>query len=132
VSALLQLFVVSRVLSRFGVPRSLLVLPMIALGSYGVMAALPLLGLIRAGKVVENSVDYSLQSTTRQALFLPTTPDEKYKAKTAIDTFFVRFGDVLSLVLVAVVGSVTAVSVINLVLVGVWPALAVAIGRRYP
>jgi AAA family ATP:ADP antiporter len=134
-SALLQLFVVSRVLSRFGVARALLVLPTLALGSYGVIAALPVLGLIRAGKVLENSVDYSLQSTTRQALFLPTTPDEKYKAKTAIDTFFVRFGDVLSLALVALVTGplglgVAAMSLINLALVGIWMGLAVLIGRR--
>jgi AAA family ATP:ADP antiporter len=137
VSALLQLFVVSRILSRVGVPRALLVLPMIALGSYGVIAAVPLLGLIRAGKVLENSVDYSLQSTTRQALFLPTSPDEKYKAKAAIDTFFVRFGDVLSLALVALVTGplglgATAMALVNLALVGIWLALAIAIGRRYP
>jgi len=133
-SALLQLFVVSRVLSRFGVGRALLVLPVIALGSYGVMAVLPVLALIRAGKVLENSVDYSLQSTTRQALYLPTSPDEKYKAKAAIDTFFVRFGDVLSLVLVAVATGplglgVTAMTVINVALVGVWLGLAVFVGR---
>jgi len=123
------------VLSRFGVQKALLVLPIIALGSYGLIALLPVLGLIRAGKVVENSVDYSLQSTTRQALFLPTTPDEKYKAKTAIDTFFMRFGDVVSLALIALATGplglgVTAMSIINLALVGVWIALAFAIGRR--
>jgi AAA family ATP:ADP antiporter len=133
-SAFLQLFVVSRVLSRFGVQRALLVLPAIALGSYGIIAALPILGLIRGGKVLENSVDYSLQSTTRQALFLPTSPDEKYKAKTAIDTFFVRFGDVLSLALVAlatVLGlGAAAMAIINLGLVGVWLVLAVAVGRE--
>jgi len=32
----------------------------------------------------------------RQALFLPTTRDVKYKAKAAIDSFFVRGADMLS------------------------------------
>ena len=55
----------------------------------------PLLGLVRWGKTLENATDYSLQNTVRQALFLPTSREAKYKAKAAIDTFFMRFGDVL-------------------------------------
>ena len=31
----------------------------------------------------------------KQALYLPTSREAKYKAKAAIDTFFMRFGDVL-------------------------------------
>jgi hypothetical protein len=34
-----------------------------------------------------------VQNTVRQALFLPTTREHKYKAKQAIDTFFWRAGD---------------------------------------
>jgi hypothetical protein len=49
-----------------------------------------------SGKVLENSTDYSIQNTLRQALFLPTTREAKYKAKAAIDTFFTRAGDVVS------------------------------------
>ena len=33
----------------------------------------PLLAVVRIGKVFENSTDYSFQNTLRQALFLPTT-----------------------------------------------------------
>ena len=35
-------------------------------------------------------------NTAKQMLWLPTIREEKYKAKQAIDTFFVRAGDVLS------------------------------------
>ena len=35
-------------------------------------------------------------NTTKAALFLVTSREEKYKAKAAIDTFFVRGGDALS------------------------------------
>jgi hypothetical protein len=52
--------------------------------------------IVRVGKVLENSTDYSIQNTLRQALFLPTTREAKYKAKAAIDTFFTRAGDVVS------------------------------------
>jgi AAA family ATP:ADP antiporter len=35
-------------------------------------------------------------NTGKQMLWLPTSPEEKYKAKQAVDTFFVRFGDMLA------------------------------------
>jgi AAA family ATP:ADP antiporter len=44
--------------------------------------------------VLENSTDYSIENTARHALFLPVSREAKYKAKTAIDTFFYRAGDV--------------------------------------
>ena len=59
------------------------------------MALLPTFLTLRWTKVFENSTDYSVQNTTRQALFLPTSREAKYKAKQAIDSFFVRFGDML-------------------------------------
>jgi AAA family ATP:ADP antiporter len=92
---LLQLFAVSRLLPRLGVRGSLYVMPTISLISYSMVALVPALGLIRWGKTLENATDYSLQNTLRQALFLPTSREAKYKAKAAIDTFFMRFGDVL-------------------------------------
>ena len=50
---------------------------------------------MRRLKVADNSIDYSLGNTTKQALWLPTSREAKYKAKQAVDSFFVRVGDVL-------------------------------------
>lgn len=134
-SAALQLFAVSRILKLAGVGRALFVLPLIALGGYALMAFSGVLGVIRVAKILENSTDYSLQNTTRQALFLPTSRAAKYKAKQAIDTFFVRAGDVSSAGVVFLgtsLGFATRqFALTNLVLVAVWLALALAIGRRY-
>jgi len=47
-------------------------------------------------KIAENSTDYSVMNTGKQMLWLPTNREEKYKAKQAIDTFFVRTGDMLA------------------------------------
>ena len=55
---------------------------------------------MRWAKTAENSTDYSVMNTARQVLWLPTSREEKYKAKQALDTFFVRTGDVLSAPLV--------------------------------
>jgi AAA family ATP:ADP antiporter len=69
-------------------------------------------------------------------LFLPTSREQKYKAKQVIDSFFVRTGDVLSAALVYVgvtlLGfSATGFARVNLVLAMAWVLIAVAIGREY-
>ena len=134
-TAFLQLFVVSRVLKYAGVRWALMVLPVIALGSSGLIAVMPVLAVVKWAKIVENSVDYSLQNTTRQALFLPTSREAKYKAKAAIDTFFVRLADILSAGVVAA-GTALAIgirgfAIANLVLLAGVVLLALLIGRHY-
>lgn len=102
VGALLQMFGVSRIMKRIGIAPALFFLPAIALGSYTLLAFLPILGVIRAAKIAENSTDYSIQNTARHALFLKTTREAKYKGKTAIDSFFWRAGDAFSALIVFV------------------------------
>jgi AAA family ATP:ADP antiporter len=95
IGLLLQAFAVSRLIPKMGVRGALFILPSISLMCYSVVGLAPVLGLVRWGKTLENATDYSIQNTLRQALFLPTSREAKYKAKAAIDTFFMRFGDVL-------------------------------------
>src|SRR5215203_6703420 len=96
----LQLFVVSRVIKHRGVAMAVMILPALSFGVYNILIFVPLLNAALAAKVVENSTDYSLNNTVRNMLFLPCTYEEKFAAKQAIDSFFVRMGDVLSAVLV--------------------------------
>ena len=133
---LLQLFVVSRVIKYIGVPVAICLLPLITLGSYLTIMALPVLAVVRWVKTVENSTDYSLQNTLKQVLYLPTTRAEKYKAKQAIDTFFVRAGGVCSAGLVfagthALALDVRGFAVVTIVLCAAWLAVAVRLGRRF-
>ena len=100
-AALMQILMVGRLFKSIGVSRCLFLLPVFAVAGYGGSALLPGLVLVTVVKVIENSTDYSLQNTLQQALFLPTSRDAKYKAKAAIDTFLVRFGDLVSTGLVA-------------------------------
>jgi ATP:ADP antiporter, AAA family len=132
---LLQAFVVSRVIRVAGVPRALRVLPAVALVGYLLMGFAPVLPLIFAVKVTENSLDYSLNNTARHSLFLITSREAKYKAKTFIDTLVQRLGDVMAAAGVYV-ASLLAVStqrfaLFNALLVVLWLAAALAIGRIY-
>lgn len=135
-SALIQAFVVSRVLKHFGVRVALLVLPAVALLGYASMAFVPALAFIRTAKIAENSLDYSLQNTTRNALYLPTSRAAKYKAKQANDTFFVRLGDLLSAGLVFAGTTWLAFgprqfAMIALGLIVVWLGIALALGSMF-
>jgi ATP:ADP antiporter, AAA family len=133
VGFLLQMFVVSRVFKFLGVGRSLYIHPIVALVGYLMLLRAPSLRLMGVLKVADNSIDYSLGNTTKQALWLPTSREAKYKAKQAVDSFFVRAGDVLQAGIVFVgerlLLTVPAFAVINIVLVGAWLAIVASINR---
>jgi AAA family ATP:ADP antiporter len=134
-TALAQMLLVARLFHRAGLERALFVLPAIVLFGYGTVALLPLLGLLAAVKVLENSTEYSLQNTLQQALFLPTSRDAKYKAKAAIDTFVVRAGDVGSAALVwfgtQVALGVQGFAVANVLIGLLWLLVIVRLARRH-
>ena len=134
-TTLAQLFLVARLFLWAGVERCLFVLPLFVLFGYGSVALWPVLGLLAAVKIVENSTEYSLQNTLQQALFLPTSRDAKYKAKAAIDTFVVRAGDVGSAALVylgTLMGlGVRGFALVNLVIGVGWIVLVRTLASRH-
>jgi AAA family ATP:ADP antiporter len=133
---LIQLFLVSRIFKWIGVRGALFVLPFIALGGYAFIAIGASLLVVKWVKVTENGTDYSLMNTTRHALFLITSREEKYKAKAAIDTFFHRSGDVLSALFVFIgttylVLNATGFAGFNVVLCFLWIFLGVFIAKEH-
>jgi AAA family ATP:ADP antiporter len=139
----IQLFLVARIYRIVGVRGALIVQPVVVALGYGLIAFSPVLGafvpvftLIRLVKIAENSVDYSLMNTTRHALFLPVDRDSKYDGKTAIDSFFWRFGDLVQAGVVFVglnwMGwGAQQFAALSLALALVWIGLAAAIGREF-
>ncbi len=134
-SLLIQLFLTSRALRYFGVRGSLFILPILALVNYSIIAVVPILGIIRWGKILENSTDYSIQNTLRQALFLPTSREAKYKAKAVVDTFCTRIGDVLQAVVVRTGSEIgagaTGFAWLNVAFTVAWLAVAGRIAREH-
>ena len=131
---LLQSFVVSRLVKWLGLSKAFLLMPLLAFGNAAAVAVIPLLSVLRVGKIAENATDYSLNNTLRQMLWLVTSTEVKYKAKQAVDTFFVRAGDVCSAISVWVLAAVLVVPLqrfawLSIVLCVAWLMLAVAIGR---
>jgi ATP:ADP antiporter, AAA family len=132
---LFQLLLVSRIFKYLGVRGALFILPAVAVASYGLLAFLPVFGVVRIAKTLENSTDYSIQNTTRHALFLPTSREAKYKAKQAIDSFFWRAGDVLQAAIVfagtQLAFGIRAYAMLNLFFVAAWLAIVIGIHREH-
>jgi hypothetical protein len=84
--------VVSRVFKHLGVGKALFVYPLVAGLGYLFLLRSPSITFMYWLKVADDSLDYSLGNTTKQALWLPTSREAKYKAKQAVDSFFMRAG----------------------------------------
>lgn len=135
IAVLLQAFVASRLVKRFGLAGVLFALPIIALGAYGFVALGATLVIVRWAKTAENSTDYSLMNTAKQLLWLRTTREEKYKAKQAVDSFFVRLGDLFAAFVVFAGTAWLALdasgfALVNLGFVAIWLVLAWAVVKR--
>jgi ATP:ADP antiporter, AAA family len=134
VGAIAQMFLVSRVFKYLGIRVALFSLPVIGLIAYGGIAILPALAFVRLAKIAENSIDYSLYNTTKQALWLPTSREQKYNAKMTIDSFLVRIGDLVasgaSILFLSLGFGIRTYAVANLVLIGLWLFIALLIGRE--
>ena len=135
VGFLLQMFAVSRIFKHLGVERALFIHPLVAFGGYLMMLRGPSLSTITSFKVLDNSLDYSLGNTAKQALWLPTSREAKYKAKQVVDSFFMRAGDVLSAGVVFVgerlALTVSAFAGVNLGLTLAWLAVVAALNPTY-
>jgi AAA family ATP:ADP antiporter len=132
--AVIQFFLVSRILKYAGVRGALFIPPVLSLGGYGLIAMVPLISAIRAVKLAENSTDYSLENTVRQTLFLPTSREAKYKGKQVVDSFFWRAGDMFSALGVFLLIkklNVSSVAAINAGLITLWLLLAFGIAREH-
>jgi AAA family ATP:ADP antiporter len=131
----LELFVVSRVFKHVGVRNALYVMPIFALVAYGGAIFLPVLAMMRLVKIGENSLQYSLQDTTRHALFLVATRVEKFVGKTATDTIAVRIGAIMSTLMVFIgarlAWGTATFAAINFGLAFAWLGFVVLIGREH-
>jgi AAA family ATP:ADP antiporter len=138
VSMFVQLFVTSFVMTRFGVGPALLVLPLMAMGGSLGFALLPTLWVGSALNTIDNAFSYSINQSAREALYTPTTPDEKYKAKAFIDMFVQRFAKAVavgvSLLITTFVSDFSSIrwlSLFTAAVIVVWIVAARHAGRHF-
>ncbi len=141
VTILAQIFLTSRLISRFGVGPTLAVLPAVTLLGFGLLGIglarpewLPIVVLLTAFESVRRASNYAVSRPAREVLFTVVAREDKYKTKNVIDTFVYRSGDQIG------AWGHTALLAIGLTLPGIcfaviplaagWLVLALVLGRK--
>ena len=131
-----QLFGTTFILRNLGVKTGLMVLPvMVLLGSTGFLVV-PTLLLASFTRVSDNSLNYSVNQSAKEALYTPTSQEIKYKAKAFIDMFVQRAAKVLAVGInlalsVLVVMHVRWLSLVSGAIIVAWILVARYLGREY-
>lgn len=135
---LIQILLTSFVMTRFGVGIALMFLPVAALmGSVGFLI-MPTLLMGCALNTCDNGFSYSINQSAKEVLYVPTTRDEKYKAKAFIDMFVQRFAKALAvglslLITLTFTGfeNLRWLSLVSCVLLVFWLMAVRYVGRRF-
>jgi AAA family ATP:ADP antiporter len=138
VAMCVQLFLTSFIMTRLGVEVALLVLPIaILVGSGGFLVA-PLLWVGSLLNTADNGFSYSINQSAKEALYVPTSQDEKYKAKAFIDMFVQRFAKAIAVVLSLGIStlfdhfaSLRWLSVFTVLITLIWVRAAHYAGKRF-
>jgi AAA family ATP:ADP antiporter len=130
-----QLFLTGRILGIFGVALTLALLPAFTALGFGALALAPTIMALVGFQVLRRAGDYAIARPTREVLFTVVPREDRYKAKSFIDTFVYRLGDQVGawsyafLATFLGLGSTTvALAAIPVALL--WLANAVWLGRR--
>ncbi len=128
-----QMFFVRHIVARFGVGRSLALLPIISIAGFVLLALDPVLALVAILTAARRALGFSFSKPTTDMLYSVVTPEEKYKTKNFIDTAVYRFGDIIgswAIKLIMALG-ITGVSIVMLPFAVLWAVVALWLGRDY-
>ncbi len=94
-TALAQLFLTGRLLPALGLGPALAFLPVLTAGGFLALGASPTAGTLFVVQVARRAAEFALVKPAREVLFTVVSREEKYSAKSFIDTFVYRSGDAL-------------------------------------
>ena len=90
-----QLFLTHRLLRRAGVAVTLAILPALSILGFGTLASMPTIAVLVGYQVLRRAGNFAFARPTREVLFTVVPREDKYKAKSFIDTVVYRLGDQL-------------------------------------
>ena len=88
-----QLFLTHRLLRRVGVAVTLAILPVLSILGFGTLASMPTIAVLVGYQVLRRAGNFAFARPTREVLFTVVPREDKYKAKSFIDTVVYRLGD---------------------------------------
>jgi ATP:ADP antiporter, AAA family len=134
VSLVAQLFVFARLFKWVGFRVMLVSVPILMTAGYALFALVPVFAVLVGVLAVRRVGEYAITRPCRDSLFTVVTREEKYKAKSLIDTFVYRGGDATSAsVYKALTTSLgagpSAIGWFGALISALWVVLALALGR---
>ncbi len=131
---MVQIFLTSRLLKWLGVGLTLALLPTVNVIGFLAMGWMPLLSLLVIFQTLRRASNFAVSRPAREVLFTVLRREDKYKAKSFIDTFVYRVGDQVgawSYPLLTWLGlGLTGISFVAAPLAAGWCALSLWLGQR--
>ena len=130
----IQFFLTGRILKRLGVALTLALLPALSVAAFLLLGAAPVLWTLVGVQVLRRAADYALSRPAREVLFTVVPREDKYKAKSFMDTFIYRAGDQIGAWSYALLGALglaaAGISFVAAALSAAWLANGLWLGRR--
>jgi ATP:ADP antiporter, AAA family len=135
----IQVILTGFVMRKFGLVPALLALPAAEItGALGFIV-FPVPFMAGMLSTIDNGFSYSINQSSKEALYVPTAPrDVKYKAKAFIDMFVQRFGKALAVVISLLmtmafkdIATIRWISLVTCVIVLVWSGFAWYAGHAF-
>ncbi len=130
----IQLFLTGHIVVLLGVALTLGLLPVLTIIGFGALALMPTIAAVAVFQVLRRAGDYAITRPTREILFTVVPREDRYKAKSFIDTVVYRAGDQIgawSVALLRGAGLGTAeMALVAIPLAGLWLVDALWLGRR--
>jgi ATP:ADP antiporter, AAA family len=131
---LVQLFLTGRILRRLGVGATLAILPAFTILGYAVVSLWPALYTVASVQVLRRAGNFAIARPTREILFTVVPREDRYKAKSFIDTVVYRVGDQIgawSFALLTALGlGLAAVSAIASAAAAAWLVNSLWLGHK--
>ncbi len=129
-----QLFLTGQVLRVLGVALTLSILPALSIFGFGTLAAAPTIVVIVIYQVLRRAGNFAFARPSREVLFTVVPREDKYKAKSFIDTVVYRTGDQVGAWSYAALGfmglSMTAIAIVAVPLSAAWLLNGLWLGRK--
>ncbi len=91
-----QLLVAGRLIRWIGVTGGMVLVPLVTIAGFAVLGAEPVLTVVVAFEIARSALNYSITRLSREVLWTSVTRDERFAAKSFIETFVYRGGDALA------------------------------------
>jgi AAA family ATP:ADP antiporter len=129
-----QVFLTGRLLRLIGVAMTLALLPLLSIAGFSTLALTPTIAVLVVYQVVRRAGNFAFARPTREVLFTVVPREDKYKAKSFIDTVIYRLGDQAGAWSYAGLGllglGMTGVSVVAVPISIVWLINGFWLGRK--